>query len=166
MLWISRILADLVKEYVASVSQSAGEYRLVVPGLTSQIGEELHTLLLANGIHSFLVIGTDRIPDERKRWLLPVSLTTMRIGSFVAVADPGALSNIQDSIRGVRGGAIRGAAFSRGVAVDRQWNRRVPICWAILIQASLFVVFGPQRALLARISDFACTAGMHAERPW
>lgn len=86
MLWISRILADLVKEYVASVSQSAGEYRLVVPGLTSQIGEELHTLLLANGIHSFLVIGTDRIPDERKRWLLPVSLTTMRIGSFVAVA--------------------------------------------------------------------------------
>jgi DNA phosphorothioation-dependent restriction protein DptH len=111
MLWISRILADLVKEYVASVSQSAGEYRLVVPGLTSQIGEELHTLLLANGIHSFLVIGTDRIPDERKRWLLPVSLTTMRIGSFVAVADPGALSNIQDSIRG-SGGAIRGAAFS------------------------------------------------------
>jgi len=77
-------------------------------------------------MHSLLlVIGTDRIPDERKRWLLPVSLTTMRIGSFVAVADPGALSNIQDSIR-VQAGLFVVQPF-RGVAVDRQWNRRVPI---------------------------------------
>lgn len=111
MLWVSRILADLVKHYIASVSQAAGEYRLVVPGLTSQIGEELHSELLANGIHSFFVIAKDRTPDEAKRWLLPVSLTTMRIGSFVAVADPGALSDIRDSIRG-SGGAIRGAALS------------------------------------------------------
>ncbi|MFZ1083666.1 MAG: type IV secretion system DNA-binding domain-containing protein [Terracidiphilus sp.] len=111
MLWVSRILASLVKHYIASVSQAAGEYRLVIPGLTAQIGEELHSELLANGIHSFFVIAKNRTPDEAKRWLLPVSLTTMRIGSFVAVADPGALSDIRDSIRG-SGGAIRGAALS------------------------------------------------------
>lgn len=111
MLWIARILADLIQQYIASVSQSAGEYRLVIPGLTPKIGEELHSALLSSGINSYLVISKDRIPNKEQRWLLPVSLTTMRIGSFVAVTDPGALSDVRDSIRG-SGGTIRGTAFS------------------------------------------------------
>ena len=111
MLWISDILAQLIREYIDSVSQPAGEYRLVIPGLTARIGEELHDKLRSQKINSFFVIAKTRVPDEARRWLLPASLTTMRIGSFVAIADPGALSDIQDSIRG-SGGAIRGAAFS------------------------------------------------------
>lgn len=107
----SEVLAQLVRQYITSVSAAAGQYRLVVPGLTPRIGEDLHTQLMVEGVHSFLVISRDRMPDEARRWLLPVSLTTMRIGSFVAIADPGALADIRDSIRG-SGGAIRSTAFS------------------------------------------------------
>ena len=111
MSWIPRVLGDLIKDYVTSVSQAAGEYRLIVPGLTTQIGEELHDILRERGINSYLVIGKSRSPDEEKQWLLPLSLTSVRIGSFIAISDPGTLSDVQDSIRG-SGGAIRSAALS------------------------------------------------------
>lgn len=111
MLTTSKILSDLILQYVASVTQIGGEYRIVVPGLTMAIGEEVHASLRAAGINSYLTINNLRGPDETKRWLLPASLTNMRIGSFVAIADPGALSEIRDSIRG-SGGAIRSIGFS------------------------------------------------------
>lgn len=110
MLATSRVLADLVQNYLGA-AHASGDYRVIVPGLTDQIGEEVHTELCSRGVNSYLVIGRSRSPDQSQRWLLPVSLTTMRIGSFVAVADPGALADIQDSIRG-SGGTIRSCAFS------------------------------------------------------
>jgi len=111
MLAISRVLGELTREYVQAAEQAGRDCRLVIPGLTEKIAREIHEYLIAQEIQSYLVVGDDLPPDEEKRWIRPVGLTSKRIGSFVAVAAPGQLAHIQDSIRG-SGGAIRSQAFS------------------------------------------------------
>ena len=111
MLTISSVLGRLIKEYQEDALANDRDSRLVVPGLSGKIAREVHEYLAGNGITSYLVIGDELIPDEEKSWIRPVGLTSKRIGSFVAVACPGQLAQIQDSIRG-SGGTIRAVAFS------------------------------------------------------
>ena len=111
MLTISSVLGRLIKEYQEDALANDRDSRLVVPGLSAKIAREVHEYLVGNGITSYLVIGDDLAPDEEKSWIRPVGLTSKRIGSFVAVACPGQLAQIQDSIRG-SGGTIRAVAFS------------------------------------------------------
>lgn len=111
MLALSNILGELVAEYVHAALDGGRECRLVVPGLIDRLAVEIHEFLLSKEIKSYLVIGNDSSPDEEKKWIKPVGLTSRRIGSFVAIACTGQLVHIQDSIRG-SGGAIRSLAFS------------------------------------------------------
>ena len=73
----SSVIVDLIRSYVRSIVDVAGEYRLLVPGLTQRISAELHERLLGEGLNSYLVIGEGQEPDETSKRLLPVSLTTM-----------------------------------------------------------------------------------------
>lgn len=111
MLTTSTVIAELIRDYVASATRGGRECRVVVPGLTQQIAGEVHALARESGIISYLAIGAGRKPDESLHWLEPVSLTNIRIGSFVAITDPGAMAEVRDSIRGT-GGAIRSTGFS------------------------------------------------------
>jgi hypothetical protein len=111
MLAIARVLGELLESYVRSALEGNRDCRLLVPGLTRNIARQLHDYLLDNGINSYLVIGEGEEPSETKRLLRAVGLTSKRIGSFVAIASPGQLVHIQDSIRG-SGGTIRSMAFS------------------------------------------------------
>jgi hypothetical protein len=111
MLLTSKILFELISEYISNSTSSDEDYRLIVPGLTERIGQEIHAALIENEYSSYLVINDTRETNSAKKWLKPVSLTTMRIGSFIAVTDPGALADIRDSIRG-SGGTVRSIAFS------------------------------------------------------
>jgi len=111
ILSISKVLGELISEYVHVALQAGQDYRLIVPGLTERISREVHEYLIGNGIKSYLVIGEHSQPSEEKQWISPLGLTSKRIGSFVAVVEPGQLALIQDSIRG-SGGTIRSIAFS------------------------------------------------------
>jgi len=111
MLATSRVLAKLIEGYVRSASSGNRDCRLLVPGLTGRIAREIHEYLLRRGVSSYLVIGEEDEPSEANRLIRAVGLTSRRIGSFVAVATPGQLVHIQDSIRG-SGGTIRSLAFS------------------------------------------------------
>lgn len=111
MLTTSKVLAGLIRDYIGAVTQGGREFRIVIPGLTTRVGAEVHELLRAANLNSYLAISGERTPDESRRWLDPVSLTNIRIGSFVAITDPGAMAEVRDSIRGT-GGAIRSVGFS------------------------------------------------------
>ena len=104
----AQVLSQLILKYIDNRPRN---YTLIVPGLTAALAEEIHSKLLEAGKNSFLVINEQRQPSEAKRWISPVNLTTMRIGSFVVITDIGALSEIRDSIQGT-GGVIRSRAFS------------------------------------------------------
>ncbi len=108
---ISSILGRLIKKYQEDALASGRESRLVVPGLSNKIAQHVHEYLQSNGITSYLVIGDELTPDKEKFWIRPIGLTSKRIGSFVAIAFPGQLAQIQDSIRG-SGGTIRSVTFS------------------------------------------------------
>jgi hypothetical protein len=111
MLEIARVLGELAREYVQAAEQPGRDCRLVVPGLTEKIAQEIHEYLYTHGINSYFIVGPNYSTNENKRWIRPVGLTSKRIGSFVAIVAPGQLAHIQDSIRGA-GGAIRSIAFS------------------------------------------------------
>lgn len=108
---VSDVVGEIIRQRFHSPDASEGECRLLVPGLTRRIALEIHTYLCAEGITSHLVIGGDENPSEKLRHISAIGLTSKRIGSFVAVANPDQVSHIQDSIRGT-GGAIRSAAFA------------------------------------------------------
>jgi hypothetical protein len=109
MLLTSQILARLISECKPPRQNGVVEHRLVVPGLTHCVAREVQAELRRIGVRSFLATKTD--PDKDRQHLLPTSLTTMRIGSLVAIAEPGTLSEIHDSLHG-SGGTIRSVAFS------------------------------------------------------
>lgn len=111
MLTTSRVLGKLIESYVRSATSGDRDCRLLVPGLTREIARQVHRYLLQERVSSYLVIGEDEEPSESDRLIRAVGLTSKRIGSFVAVASPGQLVHIQDSIRG-SGGTIRSLAFS------------------------------------------------------
>lgn len=106
---IATVIGKLVEQHVQS-SQN-GDCRLLLPGITQTIAEELHDYLQSRNINSYLVVGPSSVPSETDNRIMAVGLTSRRIGSFVAIATPGQLVHIQDSIRG-SGGTIRSMAFS------------------------------------------------------
>lgn len=108
---ISLILGKLIAKYQEDALDNGRESRLVIPGLSNEIAQHIHEYLKVNGVSSFLVIGDELTPNEEKFWIRPIGLTSKRIGSFVAIASPGQLAQIQDSIRG-SGGTIRSVIFS------------------------------------------------------
>ena len=110
MLEISRVLCELIKEYIESFRQKNMEWRLIVPGLTRKISHEIHEYLRLHGIESYLVVGNETIPNQDNNWISPIGLTSKRIESFVAIASPGQLVHIQDSVLG-SGGVIRDLPF-------------------------------------------------------
>jgi hypothetical protein len=109
MLSTSLVLSKLIEQYVATIDAAKGGYRLIVPGLTPLVAEQTQEIIRLKNLRSYIVAEDD--PSEERRRLLPVSLTTMRISSFIAIAEPGALADIRDSIRG-SGGAVRSVAFT------------------------------------------------------
>ncbi len=111
MLTIAQVLGELLAEYYRSYLDGDRDCRLLVPGLTPRIARQLHDYLFSSGVNSYLVIGEDERPSEDTRLIRAIGLTSKRIGSFVAIASPGQLAHIQDSIRG-SGGTIRSMAFS------------------------------------------------------
>jgi hypothetical protein len=111
MLATSRVLGELIERYVRSASGGDRDCRLLVPGLTPKIARQVHGYLLQQRVSSYLVVGEDEQTSETDRLIRAVGLTSKRIGSFIAIADPGQLVHIQDSIRG-SGGTIRSMTFS------------------------------------------------------
>ena len=107
----SQVLGELITEYFASSRKMDRDCRLLVPGLTRRIAREIHDHLRGEEVNSYLVVGESCDPSEDERTIRAIALTSRRIGSFVAIAEPGELVNIQDSIRG-SGGTIRTPAFS------------------------------------------------------
>ena len=114
---LSKILGQIIVKYQKEALDIGRDSRLLIPGLTHKISHEIHDYLQENGITSYLVIGNEEEPKETKKWIIAEGLTSVRIGTFVAVACPGQMSEIQDSIRG-SGGTIRSDAFSE----DWPWN--------------------------------------------
>lgn len=111
MLAISSVLGQLIVNRHEYALSSDRDSRIIVPGLTPRVSGEVQDYLVSKGITAYLVIGDDLSPDKDRFWIRPVGLTSRRIGSFVAVACPGQLVHIQDSVRG-SGGTIRSVAFS------------------------------------------------------
>jgi hypothetical protein len=108
---ISRVLADLVAEVAAAEASASRDYRLVIPAPTPRIARELHAALGARGVKSLLVVPSGDETGEAAGRIHAAGLTSKRIGTFVAVAMPGELAHIQDSVCG-SGGALRSLAFS------------------------------------------------------
>lgn len=111
MLTTSLVIGQLVENHFRAAADGNRDCRLLVPGLTRNIAQQVHAFLLDRGINTYLVIGEEEQPSESGRRIRAVGLTSKRIGSFVAIAAPGQLVHIQDSIRG-SGGTVRSLAFS------------------------------------------------------
>ncbi len=111
----SYVLGKLIETSARSAIDGNRDCRLLVPGLTPKIARQVHEYLLEhlpqNKVNSYLVIGEDEQPSEARGRIRAVGLTSKRLGSFIAIVNPGQLAQIQDSIRG-SGGAIRSLAFS------------------------------------------------------
>lgn len=108
---ISNVLGELIKDHFSSARRGERECRLLVPGLTQRIAREVHQFLREQEIDSYLVVGENEETREEERHIRAVSLTSVRIGSFVSIVSPGELAHIPDSIRG-SGGTIRSLVFS------------------------------------------------------
>lgn len=104
-------LARLVESYYQQQKVGGAECRLVVPGLTERVSEDLHARLRSMHLPSYLVVPEDQGPDSASQRMHADGLTSFRLGSMIAVVYPGELTRIQDSIIG-SGGAVRSTAFS------------------------------------------------------
>lgn len=112
---VAHVLADLVADYFRSARSTDRDTRVVVPGLTAAISEELHSALLASGIPSYLVVPRDGAsPDRARHWIYAEGLTSKREGSFVGVSHPGQLSRIQESVLGSGGACLHFPMSGRG----------------------------------------------------
>lgn len=108
---VASVLNRLVQNYSAGVKAGGVECRIVVPGLTPLIAEELHSALCAAALPSFLVVPPTVEPSKASRKLRPEGLTSLRHGDMIIIAWPGEISRIQDSIIGA-GGTVRAFSFS------------------------------------------------------
>lgn len=110
---VSNTLFKLITKYYLGLQQAGTDCRIVVPGLTKRIADDLHQLLIDGGYPSFLVIPSngDLKPSELERRVVASGLTSLRQGSMIIVTYPGEIPNLQDSLIGA-GGAIRSFAFS------------------------------------------------------
>ena len=110
---VSNILFKLVTKYYLGLQQAGTDCRIVIPGLTNRIADNLHQLLISEGYPSFLVIPafSEIKPSEVDRRVIAAGLTSLRQGSMIIVTYPGEIPNLQDSLIGA-GGAIRSFAYS------------------------------------------------------
>lgn len=110
---VSNTLFKLVTKYYLGLQQAGTDCRIVIPGLTKKIADNLHQLLIDGGYPSFLVIPSngDLKPSEVDRRVVAAGLTSLRQGSMIIVTYPGEIPNLQDSLIGA-GGAIRSFSFS------------------------------------------------------
>ncbi|MBT8541215.1 ATP-binding protein [Polynucleobacter paneuropaeus] len=110
---VSNTLFKLITKYYLGLQQAGTDCRIVVPGLTKRIADNLHQLLIDGGYPSFLVIPSngELKPSEEDRRVVAAGLTSLRQGSMIIVTYPGEIPNLQDSLIGA-GGAIRSFAFS------------------------------------------------------
>lgn len=109
----SQVLGKLVEKYVRTSIDGGRDCRLLIPGLTKEIATQLHEYIRAHvpsEVNCYLVTD-DESPNQADGRISAIGLTSRRIGSFIAIINPGQLVHIQDSIRG-SGGAIRSMAFS------------------------------------------------------
>lgn len=112
MNYFALVLSEIISEYFKEIHSVQNECRLLVPALTNNVGQDVHRILLEQGYPVYFVVDEyiDKV-DEGKRFLTPEALTSVRIGSFIAIVAPYQLAKIHDSVRG-SGGAIRSQAFS------------------------------------------------------
>lgn len=114
MLKTPQILGKLIQKYVQSSIEGDRECRLLIPGLTREIAIQLHSYLRENipsGIAVYLVIEEDGESNGPNGLINAVSMTSVRIGSFIAVVSPGELTHLPDSIGGT-GGTVRSLTFT------------------------------------------------------
>jgi hypothetical protein len=108
---VAEALCALVKRYYASVKSDSVECRVVLPGLTSVVAEQVHEALRDASLPSLLVVPGSMPPSQADARLRAEGLTSLRHGDMIIVTWPGELSRIQDSIIGA-GGAVRNSCFS------------------------------------------------------
>jgi len=105
------ILTELTESYFKASHGDGRETRLVIPGLTRRIAQDLQRELLDRQLPSYLVVARSERPDKNQGWIYADGLTSKRYGSMIIIASPGEVSFIQDSITG-SGGPFRSMAFS------------------------------------------------------
>ena len=127
---LSRVLSDLTFSYVRESLSENRDCRLIFPGLTESLAKELQQDLrirLSVSVNPgdtivpvYLVLDfpdSELEPDIENGWLRFEALTSVRLGSFIAICMPKVLPKLQDSIYG-SGSPIRGLSF----ADDWPWN--------------------------------------------
>ncbi len=129
---LSRLLAQLAVRHIDSVLSNERDCRLVFPGLSEAIAQDLHQALrchfdmasdeVSKRVPVYLALdypNSPVVPDESMGRLYYEAITSVRQGSFVAICMPKVLPKLHESIRGT-GSPLRGLAF----ADDWPWNDR------------------------------------------
>ena len=108
---IASILVEIIKEYHKNAISNDRGSRLVLPGITTNIANQIHKDLLdEEGFTSYLVVSEEEANEDEKR-ISPMGLTSQRTDSFIAIACPDQMSKIPDSIKG-SGGATRSDQYT------------------------------------------------------
>ncbi|MED5580052.1 MAG: hypothetical protein VX794_08465, partial [Nitrospinota bacterium] len=113
MATIASILVDLIIKYHENALLNERGSRLVLPGITTNIANNIHKDLLDYGnekFNSYLVVEDD-LANEDDYWISPNGLISLRSDSFIAITCPNQLSKIPDSIKG-SGGATRSDQYT------------------------------------------------------
>ncbi len=118
---VARALARLAVDHAREQLGAGREVRLIFPAPTRTFAVKLHayTRKFVAGspglsLPCYLVVPTGKNASRDEGHVHPAGLTSLRIGSFIAVLEPGQLSRLQDSVRGT-GGA------QRGLAIPEEW---------------------------------------------
>jgi hypothetical protein len=64
MLTTSLVIGQLVEDYFRAAAEGKRDCRLLVPGLTRKIAQQVHAFLLDRDINTYLVIGEEEQPSE------------------------------------------------------------------------------------------------------
>lgn len=91
---------EIVLDYLANEGNS--DIRLLVPAPTHKIGYRLQEKLvksLQSEIPAYLIVDSlQEKPCKEKNWITPEGITSLRLGSFVLIVQPGNVSRIPESV--------------------------------------------------------------------
>ena len=118
---VAEVLAQLSVQHLLAIRSEERDGRLIFPGLTPALAQELHERVslavastrLGESTPVYLALDypqSELSPDPTRRWLHYEAVTSMRSGSFVAVCMPKVLPKLHDSISG-SGSPVRALAF-------------------------------------------------------
>jgi len=97
---ISDIFAETILDYVTREGES--DSRLLMPAPTEKIGRSLQRKLvelLPSDIPTYLVVDPSKNqPSEELGWISAEGITSLRLGSFVLIVQPGNISRIPESV--------------------------------------------------------------------